>query len=379
MSRGAAEGEGDGEGETEGGTEGGRGRRAGGCTENIIRSSSQYSEGQERSVTTTHGSHDMIMAACSSDNALVNASPKMLRRIQNQLNTSRRSSDRNSYSGGEPMVSASFSRKQHNHSKTLPMSTFLSPPNTGPGKSWGRAGSSGTLQSVRHREGEMRFAGGDLNPHSRYPVGREQWGGADEAKRDLKGSIWAKSKDPQRGRGLGKEREFSGRSQILSSHLPPPIAHQRELLTPYQHPSPSHTLPSHRHTHSIPSHDALHRSATVPSPEHHSSLPTHPRPPLAGSTLHSPGSPGMRRKISYNMAVGDGYPPNYRYVNMQVHHSNEQGHYSEGYQGKGFSHSYGPQNTSRSTNHSIKSGSHSSQQPQRGDPVRKHRNHESYL
>lgn len=323
------------------------------------------------------------MAVCSSDNALVNASPKMLRRIQNQLNTSRRSSsDRNSYSGGEAIVSASFPRKQHNHSRTLPMSTFLSPPNTGPAKSWGRAGSSGTLQSVRQREGEMRYAGGDLNPHSRYPGARETWAGGDEAKRDLKGSIWAKGKDPQRGRGFGKElekREYTGhtRSQILSSHLPPPMAHQRELLTPYQHPSPSHTLPSHRHTHSIPPHDALHRSATVPSPDHHSSLPTQPRPPLTGSTLHSPSSPGMRRKISYNMAVGDGYPPSYRgHISMHQHHS---GQYSKGYPERGLSHSYGPQNTSLSASHSITSGSHSSQQPQRGDPVKKHRNHESYL
>lgn len=284
------------------------------------------------------------------------------------------------------MISA-FSRKQHNRAETLPFANsptaaFLSPSHPASGKSWGRAGSSGTVQTARH--GEMRFAGGDLNPHSRYPGGHEPWGGGDEGRRDLKGSIWAKGKDPQRGRGSqGEKREYSGqsRSQMLSSQLPPPlIAHQKELLTSYQHPSTSHTLPSHHHTHSTPSHDFLHRSATVPSPEHHSSLPAHHRPPLTGSTLHTPSSPGMRRKISYNMAVGDMHSPSYRgHVNMQRLHSNEQGPYSERYAEKGLSHSYGPQNSSRSTNHSLKSGSQSSQPPQRGDPVRKQRNHESYL
>lgn len=311
----------------------------------------------------------------------------MVRRIKNQL-SSKKAAERNSYSGGEAQLSAAFSRKQHNRSDTLPpafannpTAALLSPSHPSPARSWSRAGSSGALQNVRRRDGDSGY-GGDLNPHSRYAC-REQWGGREEGRRELAGSIWAKGKERQRGHGSAKDRErervvkreHSGqsRSQILSSHPPPPpIAHQRELLTSYQHPP----QPSHHHTHSTPSHDLLHRSTTLPpSPEHHNSLPTHHLPP---SSLHGPSSPGMRRKISYNMAVNVGYrhQPSmgaYGYKNIRRQQSSEQLPFPDDYREREFSHSYTPQSSIRSTTHSTagKFGqTHSSQQS--GSNSRRH-------
>ena len=271
----------------------------------------------------------------------------MVRRIKNQFSGSRRAADRNSYSGGESIFSASLpaARKQHNRSETLPSPNpmppaFLSPSQPVPASKWGRAGSSGTLQSARPRDPGLPGYGGDLNPHTRYGGGREE----------KHVSLW---KDPQRGRGSSDRREGQSRSQLLSSHPPPPpIAHQRELLTSYQQP---HTLPYHRHTHSSPAHESLHRSTTLPaSPEHRGSLPVSP----PGHRDHPPramaSSPVTRRKISYNLAVTEGYSyqntHNRRYMDQCGHQDNLREDF------------YAPP-SSRSSNHSSKSGPHVGYQP----------------
>ena len=323
------------------------------------------------------------------DHTLINASPRMVRRIKNQFTSgsSRKTPERNSYGGGDALP---FSRKQHNRSDTIPQAIHshvgsLLSPSTPPSK-WGRAGSSGTLQTVRHRDGEMRY-GGDLNPHSRYMHA----GLRDEGRREHTGSIW--KKDPQRGRGSVEKGQ--SRSQMLSSHPPPPpIAHQRELLTTsYQ--QPSHTLPSHHHSHSTPSsHDLLHRSTTLPaSPEHHASLPHHSvRSP---SSSHTPSSPSTRRKISYNLAVTEGYQrhphTSASYQNMIHHHHQRQSSdsmpFAEEIREKEFSHSYAPRSTNYSTGKSESHSTHQSSSgsrgylsygPQRGDLVQRSRHNESY-
>ena len=357
------------------------------------------------------------------DHALFNASPKMVRRIKNQLSSSKKTAERNSYSGGEALMAASLSRKQHNRSDTLPaysntpMAALLSPSHIPTPRNWGRTGSSGTLQTVRRpREGDSGY-GGDLNPHTRYPGGRErdgEWGGV--AGREHTGSIWAKGKEPQRGRGSGKRdsagrereredkrerKEGQSRSQLLSSHPPPPpIAHQTELLMSYQHPSPLHSTHSHRHNHTSAAHDLLHRSATLPpSPEHHGALsPRHNSGKKSSNTLPTPSSPGMRRKTSYNMAVSefDRPPPSSSYGSYHQPRSGDQLPYStpENIREREFSHSYAPQSSARSANQSTigQSGTHSSRQsgshsrayqsygPERGESAqRSRRNHESYL
>ena len=282
----------------------------------------------------------------SADNALFNASPRMVRRIKNQFtssssSSSRRTPDRNSYSGGETLFSTSLpaASKHHNRSETLPSPNpmapaFLSPSQPTPGGKWGRAGSSGTLQSARPRETGGYV--GDLNPHSRYRVREEE--------RREHSSIW---KEQQRGRGS----ERQSRSQMLSSHPPPPpLAHQKELLTSYQQKHP-HTLPYHHHSHSSPSHEALHRSTTLPASPEHRAHSSHMRAPPPS---HAPSSPGPRRKISYNLAVGEGY--GYQH---NVHHRrlSDQLPYQDELREAEFSHSYAPPSSAHSSNHSGKSGS----------------------
>lgn len=323
----------------------------------------------------------------------------MVRRIKNQFTSGsqRKAPDRNSYSGGDALHINSYSRKQHNRSDTLPP-TFLSPqgsllsPSSGPPPSnkWGRAGSSGTLQAV----GPYETGGytGDLNPHARYTRSSSR----DEGRREHAGSIW--KKELQKGRGSGQDqlerREGPSRSQLLSSHPPPPpIAHQRELLTSYHQPS-SHA-PSHRHSHSSPSHDPLHRSTTLPvSPESRSSQPQISlHPPTIG---HTPTSPSTRRKISYNLAVGESFQRQrhahtYHHQNVHRKTSADGMVYTEDAREKEFSRSYAPQSTVRSTNFtksgiypSYQSDSHSrgyqshAHAPQRGETVQRSRRNESY-
>ena len=269
----------------------------------------------------------------------------MVRRIKNQFT----SGSRNSYSGGEALFSSSLpARKHHNRSETLPSpspvpSSLLSPSSQPvPASKWGRAGSSGTLQSTRPRDASL---GGysDLNPHARY-------GGHEEGRRENVGSIWR----DQKGRG-SERREGQSRSQLLSSHPPPPlIAHQKELLTSYQHPQ---TLPYHRHSRSSPSHESLHRSTTLPaSPEHR---PSYHHQPVSSSdhrgtpSLRQPpstSSPGPRRKISYNLAVGEGYGQTHRSGGV-VHHqrrSSDQLPYQDELREEEFSRSYAPPTSSQS-------------------------------
>lgn len=319
----------------------------------------------------------------------------MVRRIKNQFGSGqRRATDRNSYSGGEALMTSSSTRKQHNRSETLPpaldtsiTSALLSPIHHVPSNKWGRAGSSDSLQPQGRGGG---YGGGDLNPHSRYSSSGSH---GDDGRREHGGSIW--KKDNQRG--AHNKKEGQSRSQLLSSHPPPPlIAHQHELLTSYQHP---HTLPSYRQSNSSPSHEPIHRSTTLPaSPEHHithhQSNRGHHSMRLAAST-QPPSSPTTRRKISYNLAVGEGSyqrqpawsSQSGRERGYHRRRSSDQLPYVEENE---FSRSYTPQsNTSQSTNHSSgKSGSHStshqsgsryqSHAPQRGDTVQRSRHNESY-
>lgn len=292
------------------------------------------------------------LSLLSSDHALFNASPKMVRRIKNQFisgsSGSKKPPDRNSYSGGETIFTASLpARKQHNRSETLPsanpaMSALLSPSSQPAGPSrWGRTGSSGTLQSTRPRETSLGSYG-DLNPHARY-------GGRDDVRREHVGSIWR----DQKGRS-SERREGQSRSQLLSSHPPPPlIAHQKELLTSY-HPQ---TLPYHRHSHSSPSHEPLHRSTTLPaSPEHRGSLHHQPisSPEHKMSSHHSmrpaptSSSPVTRRKISYNLAVTEGYAPTHRGGAYHHRRLSDQLPYQDELREGEFSRSYAPPSSGKS-------------------------------
>ena len=297
------------------------------------------------------------------------------------------------------------SRKQHNRSDTLPsyhshISALLSPSHV-PTRSWGRAGSGGALHTARHREAVDTGYGGDLNPHARYAHGREgDWG---DGRRELAGSMWAKGKEPQRGKAVvrketrdKRDRGVPSRSQLLSSHPPPPpMAHQQELLMSYQHSSPAH-----RHPHHPPHHEHAHRSSTLPSPEHHSTLsPLHAPAKKSSSTLPGTASPTARRKISYNMAVGDydsyssHHPPSHHHPSH--HHpphssySVSQGYSSMQRQRSGellplSSEDFREAEFTRSYAYgSARAGTHSrvyTSQPEKGEPThRSKRNHESYL